>query len=98
MGGNLSASTIVARKRGLIESEIDREIVALDIESGVCYGLNGIGSRIWRLLANPLSISQICSTLISEYEVAPDTCERDVVSLIQHLLEEDLVTTDTSPS
>jgi hypothetical protein len=87
----LTPSTIVARKGGLIESEIDREIVALNIETGVCYGLNGIGSRIWSLLAKPLRISEICTILVREYEVEPKTCENEVIDLIEHLLKEDLV-------
>jgi coenzyme PQQ synthesis protein D (PqqD) len=92
VSGTLSASTIVARKSGLIESEVDREIVALNIESGVCYGLNEVGSRIWSLLANPVPISEVCATLLSEFEVERDTCEREVIDLIEHLLEEGLVT------
>ena len=92
MSGTLSSSTIVARKSGLIESEVDREIVALNIESGVCYGLNEVGSRIWGLLAEPVPISEVCAILISEFEVERDTCEREVIDLIEHLLKEGLVT------
>lgn len=91
MSGILSSSTLVERKGGLIESEIDREIVALNIESGICYGLNGVGSRIWGLLAKPIRISEICTILVSEYEVEPDACESEVIDLIEHLLDEELV-------
>ena len=93
MSGTLSSSTIVARKGGLIESEIDREIVALNIESGVCYGLNKMGSRIWALLGTPVRISDICTVLVSEYDVEPEACETEVIALIEQLLEEDLVVT-----
>ena len=65
MGQILSLSTIVARQNGLIESEVDQEIVALNIESGVCYGLNEVGSRVWRLLAKPVPIGEICAILAS---------------------------------
>jgi len=92
VSGTLSSSTIVARKSGLIESEVDREIVALNIESGVCYGLNEVGSRIWGLLAKPVPISEVCAILISEFEVERDTCEKEVIDLIEHLLKEGLVT------
>lgn len=92
MSGTLSSSTIVARKSGLIESEVDREIVALNIESGVCYGLNEVGSRVWGLLAKPIPISEVCAILTSEFEVERDICEAEVIDLIEHLLEEGLVT------
>jgi hypothetical protein len=95
--GTLTSATIVARKGGLIESQIDREIVALNIETGVCYGLNGIGSRIWTLLAKPARISEICAILVSEYEVEVDTCENQVIDLVEQLLNEGLVIA-TNPS
>ena len=91
MADGLNASTIVARTPGLIESAIDDEVVALNIETGTCYGLNATGSRIWTLLANPVRISEICSALIDEYHVDATTCEADVIDLIEHLIEENLV-------
>ncbi len=93
MRGGLNASTVVTRTSGLIESTIDNEIVALNIETGTCYGLNAVGSRIWTLLANPIRISEICATLVDEYQVEAATCEGEVLDLIGHLLEENLVIT-----
>lgn len=57
----LSPATIVARNSGFMEAEVDQEIVALDVEKGVYYGLNPVGSRIWRLLINPIRIADICT-------------------------------------
>jgi len=88
---DFSPSTVVARSGGLIESEIDEEIVALNIETGTCYGLNGVGSRIWSLLEKPVPISEICATLIAEYQVEPDTCQRDVIELMKELSRENLI-------
>ncbi len=82
---------MVARKGGLIEADIDQEIVALNIETGICYGLNGAGSRIWNLMQTPIRISDICASLVAEFEVEPDDCERDVIGLIEQLLSENLV-------
>jgi hypothetical protein len=87
----LTPSTVVSRARGLVESEIDSEVVALNIETGTCYGLNAVGSRVWSLLAKPVRISDVCATLIAEYQVEPDTCEREVVELVDQLIVENLV-------
>jgi hypothetical protein len=93
--GSLTPSTVVSRAGGLVESEIDSEVVALNIETGTCYGLNAVGSRIWGLLANPVRISDICAVLISEYQVEAGTCEDDVIELIGQLLAENLVVVKT---
>ena len=88
---HLSPESLVARTRGVIESQIDDEVVALNIETGTCYGLNSVGSRIWHLLETPVRIGQICKALSAEYCVEPDECMHDVVELISNLRAENLV-------
>jgi hypothetical protein len=89
----LSPSTVVVRNDGLIEAEIENEIVALNIENNTCYGLNPMGSRIWRLLAVPIQINDICAKLLAEYKVGADACERQVLDLLEELRAEGLITT-----
>lgn len=88
---HLSITDVVVRSEGFIEAEIDNEIVALSIEHGTCYGLNQVGSRIWKLLATPARISDLCATLISEYKVDPSVCEREVLDLLEELRAEGLI-------
>src|SRR5262245_37377586 len=88
----LSLSTIVVRSGGLIEAEIENEIVALNIEKGTCYGLNRVGSRIWRLLADPIRIGDVCAQMLAEYKVATSACERQVLDLLEELHAEGLIT------
>jgi hypothetical protein len=83
----------VACKDGFIETEIDDEIVALSIERGTCYGMNRVGSRIWRLLSKPIRISDLCATLVAAYRVDADTCERQVLDLLEEFRAEGLIAT-----
>ena len=93
----LSPATVVARCDGLIDAEIDNEIVALNIANGTCYGLNSVGSRIWRLLAAPIRIRDICARLLTEYDVEPTACERQVLDLLEELHAEGLIATHEQP-
>jgi hypothetical protein len=83
---------MVVRNDGLIEAEVENEIVALNIEKGTCYGLNTVGSRIWGLLAVPIRINDICAKLLAEYKVESGTCERQVLDLLEELRAEGLIT------
>lgn len=89
----LSSSSVVTRSDGFIEAEIDNEIVALNIETGTCYGLNRVGSRVWALIAAPSRVEDVCARLIAEYDVEPATCERQVLDLLEELRAEGLVAT-----
>ena len=90
---HVSLSTIVARQDGLIEAEVDSEIVALNIERGTCYGLNRVGSRIWNLLARPTRVDDLCAVLIGEYKVDAAVCERQLIDLLESLRAEGLIST-----
>jgi coenzyme PQQ synthesis protein D (PqqD) len=83
---------MITRSAGVIDAEIDREIVALSIERGICYGLNRVGSRIWNLVANPVRVAELCATLVSEYNVDLDVCERETLDLLEELRAEGLIT------
>ena len=87
----MSPASVVARSDGLIQTESDGEVVALSIERGCCYGLNRVGSRIWNLLARPSRIGEVCATLLTEYSVDSEVCERQVLDLLEELRSEGLI-------
>ncbi len=89
----LTSASLVVRNSNLIDAEIDNEVVALKIDSGACYGLNRVGSRVWSLIAAPRRVNDICATLQDEYDVESHVCERQVLDLLEELLAEDLITT-----
>ena len=85
------STTVVACRDDFIESKIDDEIVALSIRRGVCYGMNGVASRIWTLLTKPIRICDLCAALLAAYTVDPDTCKRQVLDLLEELRAEGLI-------
>ena len=95
----LSPLDRVVKNNGFIDAEIDNEVVTLNIDSGVCHGLNRVGSRIWRLLGDPIRIGDICTTLQGEYDVEPIDCERQVLDLLEEMRAEGLIRNadETSP-
>ena len=79
------------RCEDLLEADVNGEIVALHIDKGQCYGMNGVASRIWALLAEPTSPERICQTLVQEYDVDPATCRAEVDALLTDLKAEGLI-------
>jgi hypothetical protein len=66
-------------------------VIALNAETANCYGLNGVGSHIWRLLAEPRTAAEIRETLLADYDVSPADCEQAVQRLLAELLGEGLI-------
>lgn len=89
----LSSESIVSRNRDLVTSDIDGEVVMMSIEKGNYYGMDLIGSRIWELIEQPVMVSDLIGTLIDEFEVTREICEKDVVTFLSEMLKENVVTT-----
>jgi hypothetical protein len=87
----LTSASVVSRIGNLVDAKIHDEVVALSIESGICYGLNRSASRIWELLSSPIEIDNLCATLIREYEVDETNCQRDVLDFLSELHREGLI-------
>ena len=81
----------VVRCEEMLEADVNGEIVALHVERGQCYGLNAVASEIWRMLAEPTSVDEICRKLCEEYEIDSSTCQSQVQELVTSLQEEGLV-------
>jgi hypothetical protein len=96
MGDNkapLTADSHVARAETALSAEVGGELVALDVNRGVCYGLNPVGTRIWQLLETPRFAREIIDTLLSEYEISPEVCAEQTLNLLRDLLAAELVVT-----
>lgn len=87
----LDEATIVARTGAPIEAEVDGELVALDVESGTCYGLNPTATRIWRLLDQPMPLGQLLDALTKAYDVQREQCREEVMALLRELEADRLV-------
>lgn len=87
----LTEDTPVRWSESAISTEVDGELIALDVNRGVCYGLNRIGTRIWQLLDTPRSARQISEVLVQEFDVSPDVCTEETLSLLRDLAAAELV-------
>jgi hypothetical protein len=82
---------IVERRGGLIQTEVDGELVALHIENGSCYGFNLTATRIWALIETPKRLSQLERDLIAEYDVDPQTCREELRGMLDELQGDGLI-------
>jgi hypothetical protein len=87
----ISTESVVVASQNQVSSDLAGEAVILAVDSGTYYGLDAVGLRIWQLLKEPKSVADIVLTLVTEYDVEPDRCERDVIVLLTKLAEEGLI-------
>lgn len=70
----------------VLAQEVGDELVLLDLKSGTYFGLDPIGSRIWRLIGEGKNLSEVCEKLLGEYDVSSAELERDAAILTDELV------------
>ena len=63
----------------------------LDLESEHYFGLDAVGTRIWGLIGEGVSVTAMVDTLLEEYEVERVTLEADLAELLSRLAEAGLI-------
>lgn len=87
----LSPDTIISPVQEQISSELAGEAVLLQLSSGIYYGLNEVGSRIWELIQQPKRFSEVLDTLLEEYDVQPEICKQELTRIVMELRAAELV-------
>ena len=91
MPDTIRRRSIVVAAEGQVSCDLAEEVAILDVKSGIYYGLNSIGARIWNLIQAPRTVSEVCETLLVEYEVEPERCEHELLALLQELAAKGLI-------
>lgn len=86
----LAAADRLRRVPSLLAADVDGEMVMMDVEKGVYYGLDAIGSDIWKRLETPISAAELAAELAKAYEADVATIEADVLVLFNRLVEQGL--------
>jgi hypothetical protein len=83
-------STVIA-KEAQSSADLGEETAILDLDTGTYFSVDRVGSRIWDLLKEETTVARICEELLARYDVARETCERDVLAFVGRLVEAGLV-------
>jgi len=84
---SLTTATTLVRLPDLVASEMDGDLVMMSIEHGSYFGISGVGTRVWALLEQPISIAEISAEIGREFDVDAATCEADMLAFAEALLE-----------
>lgn len=67
------------------------ETVLLDLSSGIYFGLDGVGKRIWETIEKGQTLAQIATLITSEFDVEEAQAQTDVIEFANTLIERGLL-------
>lgn len=77
----------------VLSTDVNGDVVMMDVDSGSYFGLDAISSDIWHRLAQPVTVEALCDDLLRDYDAPLDVIRRDVLALLNTLYDKKLVRT-----
>lgn len=87
----VSLTDRIVVRSSVICRELSGETVLLNLESGVYYGLDVVGTRVWQLLLQDKTLADVCDVMSDEFDVSRSVLQEDVAKLVGDLCEQGIV-------
>lgn len=87
----IDGNSLVSWSTDAVATDVNDEIVLMNMERNRCYGLGPTGSDIWRKLGSPIRVCDVIAQLRDEYEAPDGNIETDVLTTLAQLHSEGLV-------
>ena len=87
----LSLSSTVAALPDQLSTTLGQDAVILNMTTGMYYGLDPVGARIWALVQQPRTVAEIRDILLEEFEVGAAQLELDLMALLADLEKRALI-------
>ena len=85
----LKNTVVVSQEQ--ISTDMTNETVILHMGNGIYYGLDEVGSFIWKHIQAPRRVEEVINALLEEYNVARDLANGDTIRLLTDLEMKGLV-------
>jgi len=79
-----------------VETEVDGEVLIVDLEGGDLFSLAGTAGAIWHLIDGKRDLSGIVKALASDFDACSETIGRNCQQLLDDLVDAGLVSLEQS--
>jgi len=90
-GEVIAPNSIVSWSPDAVATEVNDEVVLMNLQRDRCYGLGMTGSDIWRKLSAPIPVSEVVKQLGAIYDSPPGQIESDVLRTLGEFAAEGLI-------
>ena len=87
----LSHESRIALSKEQASCDLAGETAIVNLKSGVYYGLDPMGTHVWKLLHEPVTFGGLCESLMREYDVDGARLETDMRAFLRDLADHGLV-------
>ena len=91
MSRGLSIESAVRMSENVIFNDLQGEVVLLNLQTGIYFGLDPVGTRAWHLIQDHGVLGPVRDAMLGEYEVSAERLWEDLRDLVSRLADKELV-------
>ena len=95
---NTHSNRILRRNPEMIHANMGEELVIMSLTNGKYYGINDVGSAIWKLLENSLTIDQLIYKLSDIYGISAEQCQKDIEVFLINMEDQGIIANENDPT
>ena len=88
---SIELETVVKRSEDQIHTNLDQEVVVLNLQSSLYYGMDEVGAFTWEAISDPQQVGQVCQKVADEFGVTVEQCRDDIIGFLEQLEKAGLV-------
>lgn len=75
----------------VVARRLDDALVLIHLRTDGIYEMNATAARVWELLSEGCDAAQMQARLLEEFEVAPETLDREIAEALHAMRQAELV-------
>lgn len=91
MQGDVTLDTTVVASSHQLSAQLNDEVVVLNLQSGIYFGLTDVAARIWTLIEQPLTCASVVDVILEEFEADRQQIENDVLQFVHKMKDLGLI-------
>ena len=82
---------IVSASPSQVSTTLGDESIVLELQAGTYFGVNDVGTAVWKFLQQPRQVAEVIAHVRQRYEVSAEQAEAEVLAFLQELAKKNLV-------
>lgn len=78
-----------------LASPLGEEVVMMNTDNGDYLGVNNVGTEIWNIIEDPISIADLTQRLLAIYDVTEDQLNAELDPFLQQMIKHDMIIVNT---
>ena len=87
----IQVSSLVSQSPNQPYSKLDDEGILLSVQQGKYYAMDRVGTKVWEMIKEPISVSDLCEQLTQVYKVEKAQCLTDILAYLNGLYRQRLI-------